>query len=243
MEILTSLFFIIAILYSLVGFGGGSSYIAILMLFNVSYSSVPIIALSCNLIVVSGSIIHFLKNDHIRWNLILPFVFFSIPAAYLGGLTRVDQATFKLILGICLLIAGLRMFFNQRADYNECKIPPVWATSVLGALLGYVSGLVGIGGGIFLSPIMYNLKWGRPKQISALCSLFIFFNSIAGLLGQIQKINFDAKLLTFWPLVIAVFIGGQLGSFFGTSKFKPRAIEILTSILVLFVSMRILFFS
>jgi uncharacterized membrane protein YfcA len=237
------IFFVIALLYSSVGFGGGSSYIAFLLLFNVPYEMIPIIALSCNLVVVSGGAFHYIKNKQVEAKLILPFIVTSIPFAYLAGLIQIEKDTFKLVLGAFLLIAGIRMVVRIKRDYSENKIPPFWVSSLLGAFLGFISGLVGIGGGIFLSPIMYNLKWGKPKQISALCCLFIFFNSIAGLAGQLQKTNSFDSASSYWGLILAVFIGGQIGSHLGSNRLKPRYIEILTAVLVIVVALRIFFFS
>jgi uncharacterized membrane protein YfcA len=226
-----------------VGFGGGSSYLAFMLLINVPYEVMPIIALTCNLVVVSGGAFHYIKNKQVKAKLILPFIITSVPFAYLAGLIEIDKKTFQVVLGICLLIAGIRMIFKTTKDYDQNRIPPIWISTLLGALLGFISGLVGIGGGIFLSPIMYNLKWAKPKQISGLCCLFIFFNSLAGLTGQIQKVNSFEIIYPYWGLILAVFVGGQIGSYLGSKKLKPRYIEILTSILVLFVSLRILFFS
>jgi len=237
------LFLIIATLYSSIGFGGGSSYIALMFLAKVPFENIPIIALSCNLIVVTGGAYHYIKNKHVHWKLVYPFIVTSIPFAYFGGSLSIEKDLLKIILGLCLLLAGLRMILISKKDYTEHKIPPAWAALNLGATLGFLSGLVGIGGGIFLSPILYNLKWGKPKQISTVCCLFIFFNSIAGLLGQIKKLDSTDFVFDYWPLAIAVLIGGQVGSFMGATKLKPRWVELTTAILVLFVSIRILVMS
>ncbi len=236
-------FFIIALLYSSIGFGGGSSYIAFMLLFNLPYDSIPLIALSCNLIVVSGGSFHYLKNKQVSLSFIFPFLMTSIPAAYFGGMIEIEKEVFRLILGACLLLAALRMISNTKKDYEKTSEPSTILSGVVGLILGGISGMVGIGGGIFLSPLMYNLRWGRPKQIAATCSLFIFFNSIAGLIGQFQKSVSILALESYWPLLIAVFIGGQIGSYVGSNKLKPRYIEIITSILVMIVSVRVLVFS
>lgn len=225
------------------GFGGGSSYIAIMLLLNIPYEEIPIIALSCNLVVVTGGAFHYLKHKLVKLNLILPFIITSIPFAYLAGLISVDKEYFTIILGVCLLLAGIRMIVKGNSNYDNTKIPSIWLSSIIGIILGFISGLVGIGGGIFLSPIMYNLKWGRPKEISALCCLFIFFNSIAGLAGQLQKVNSFETINSYWGLIIAVFIGGQIGSLLSLNKLKPRYIELLTAVLVTLISVRVLFFS
>ncbi len=243
-ELLTIFFFMIAFLYSSVGFGGGSSYIALLFISSISYKLIPSLALICNLIVVTGGAIHYIRKGHLNWKFILPFILTSMPMAYWGGSIPIEKDLFKLLLGFFLFLAGLRMilFNKNKDDYSDCSLPPIYASIALGAGLGFASGLVGIGGGIFLSPILFNLRWGKPKQIAAICCLFIFFNSIAGLVGQIQKINDFTLLFNYWPLLIAVFLGGQLGSFIGVVKLKPRLVEMGTAFLVLMVSSRILFF-
>lgn len=235
------LFFIIALIYSTIGFGGGSSYIALMILSEVPFEAIPIVALACNLIVVSGGVYHYIKKKHVEWKFVLSFTVASIPFAYLGGCISIDIDIFKIILGACLLLAGLRMLFFKKIDYTEYKTPPLFPALVLGAALGFISGLVGIGGGIFLSPILYNLKWGKPKQIASVCCIFIFVNSIAGLIGQVSKIQNFTFLENYWPLAIAVLIGGQVGSFIGTTKLKPRYLELTTALLVLFVAIRIFF--
>lgn len=241
--LLLLLFFFTALIYSSVGFGGGSSYIALLFLFEVPYTLIPIIALISNIVVVSSGAFHYFKNKQISFEKVLPFVITSIPSAYLGGVINVEKEMYKLILGVCLLLAGLKMILNVNKTYEDYKLPSFIPATILGAILGFISGLVGIGGGIFLSPIMYLLKWGKPKEIAATCSLFILFNSIAGVLGQTQKLGSDTIAFSYLPLIVAVFIGGQIGSYLGSNKIKPRYIEVLTSILVLVVSIRILFFS
>lgn len=242
LELLFPSFLIVAFIYSSVGFGGGSSYIALLFLSTISYTFIPTIALTCNLIVVTSGAIHYFRKGHLNWKFLLPFIVSSIPFAYIGGSIPIEKDLFKILLGISLLFAGIRMiFFKKKKNYSDCHIPPLWASLSLGCALGFISGLVGIGGGIFLSPILFNLKWGKPKQIAAVCSLFIFFNSISGLVGQLQKISNFSPITNYWPLFLAVFLGGQLGSFLGSSKLKPRTVELWTALLVLMVSGRILF--
>ena len=241
--VLVIIFFVIALLYSSIGFGGGSSYIAFLFLFKIPYMHIPIISLFCNMIVVTGGAFHYLKNKQISLGSVFPFIITSVPAAYLGGLIHIDKTIFKFVLGTCLFLAGVKMIVKINNSYDDFKLPSFFSATILGAGLGFISGLVGIGGGIFLSPIMYFLKWGKPKEIAATCSLFILFNSIAGLVGQAQKFGPDIVLYDYLPLILAVFIGGQIGSYLGSNKIKPRYIEIITSILVLLVSVRILFFS
>ena len=242
-SIFIALFFLTALFYSSIGFGGGSSYIAFMLLFGTPFEHIPVIALVCNLIVVTGSSFHFIKNSDFSLGSVLPLVVTSIPAAYIAGMIHIPKNVFSFILGFCLLISAVRMILKSKSLSSKSTVistPKPFVLLITGLVLGFLSGLVGIGGGIFLSPIMYNLRWGRPKEIS---TLFLFFNSIAGLVGQLQKEITLSIFGNYWFVFIAVFLGGQIGSFFGSSKLRPRPIQLITSFLILFVSLRILFFS
>jgi len=243
LNILVPLFFTVATFYAMVGFGGGSSYIALLMLFNISYLVSPSIALVCNIIVVTGGTIHFIRKGHLSIKFLIPFIVSSIPLAYIGGNILISKMYFQLILGTLLLLAGTRMLVFKKKDYTYSDTnqkPPLKASLIMGGVIGFLSGLVGIGGGIFLAPILYVFKWGTPKRIAATSSAFILVNSISGLLGQVQKSQNIEQVINFWPLLLAVFLGGQLGSLLCNSSISPRKIEIFTSILVLFVSGRLI---
>lgn len=236
------LFFVIATIYSMVGFGGGSSYIALLMLFNYPHTLSPTLALLCNIIVVSSGAYHFFKNKNISFDLTWPFLLTSIPFAFLGGLLPISKLLFQTVLAICLLIAGLKILLTkkEKGPLNEKTQPPKWFLALsIGGVLGLISGMVGIGGGIFLAPILYLMKWGKPKQIPATSCLFIFINSLSGILGQAQKLGNGAEILNYWPLFLAVFIGGQIGSRLVNLKISQDKIEKLTSLLILFVSGRL----
>ena len=227
----------------MVGFGGGSSYIALLVLFSTPYLVLPKIALTCNLIVVTGGVIHSFKSKNFSFRFLLPFILTSIPMAYLGGRIPINENTFHLLLGICLLIAGLKMLFFKRFKQgyeDHLEMPPTILSLILGSGLGLISGMVGIGGGIFLSPLLFLFKWGSPKKIAATASGFILFNSIFGLIGQVQKSGFIDNYFSYWPLFLAVFIGGQIGSYLSNQKLSQRLIEVLTSLLVILVSSRLL---
>jgi uncharacterized membrane protein YfcA len=217
-----------------------------MLLFKIPFEHIAIVALACNLIVVSGSSFNYIKNKDFSLKKVLPFVLTSIPAAYFAGMTHIPKDLFKLILGLCLFLAAVRMFFQSKTFSDDSfitKSPNPLLAGLVGLLLGFLSGLVGIGGGIFLSPIMYNLNWGKPRDITSICCFFILFNSIAGLFGQLQKGTSFAIMDRYWVLLVVVLAGGLLGSYLGSKKLKPRDIQFLTSLLVLFVSLRILFFS
>lgn len=241
---MTLLFFIIALVYSAVGFGGGSSYIAALALFDYPYESIPVIALICNLIVVSGGIYHFRNKGHFKWFLFWPFAVSSIPMAFIGGRIPVSKEFFLILLGACLIVIAVRLFFINRTikDYSEYRLPKTPLAIILGAILGLLAGLVGIGGGIFLAPVLLHLRWGLPKQIAATAALFILLNSLSGLAGQFVKGTSMIDLQDYWPLFLSVFVGGQIGSRIGSgSVLSHRMIKDLTALLVLFVSLRILY--
>lgn len=241
---MTLLFFIIALVYSAVGFGGGSSYIAALALFDYPYESIPVVALICNVIVVSGGIYNFRKNGHFKWSLFWPFVVSSIPMAFIGGRIPVSKEFFLILLGVCLFLIAVRLLLINRGtkDYSEYKMPRTSVALLLGAVLGLVAGMVGIGGGIFLAPLLLHLRWGLPKQIAATAPLFILLNSLSGLAGQFVKGTSMIDLLDYWPLFLSVFIGGQIGSRIGSGQvLSHRTVKDLTALLVLFVSLRIFY--
>jgi uncharacterized protein len=240
--ILSLAFAFVALFYASVGFGGGSSYLALLVLWDVPYRIIPAIALICNIVVVSGNSIHYIRAGYLNWRLILPTTITSIPMAYIGGLLPIEKELFILFLFLTLFIAGGRMLIQYKRYNNNLdfyKDLPIWLGCITGAILGFLSGLVGIGGGIFLAPILYNLRAGPPKQIATTTSLFIFVNSIAGLIGQVQKNGMTDSLLEYWLLPFAVLIGGQLGNLMTIKFIPPRIVALLTALLVLFVSGRL----
>ncbi|HOX84025.1 MAG TPA: sulfite exporter TauE/SafE family protein [Chryseolinea sp.] len=229
-------FFIIALVYSSVGFGGGSSYLAVLAqpFFMLLPEEIRPIALCCNIIVVTGGAIIFYKEGKIEWREVWPFLVFSVPMAYLGGFWKLEHHTFFIVLGITLIVASLFLWIqpekmNENKKMNESL--PVKIT--LGAGIGFLSGLVSIGGGIFLSPILHLLKWSEPKKISALASLFILFNSFSGLAGQINRGLPPVNYSFVGGLMLAVFFGGQIGSRLGARKFNPLYIKRITAALIL----------
>jgi uncharacterized membrane protein YfcA len=240
--LLGALFTLVAIFYASVGFGGGSSYLALLVLWGLPYAMIPVIALVCNILVVSGNSLHYARAGYIHWRLLLPPMIASIPMAYLGGRLDVDRNLFVIILFVTLLLTGIRLLIKHRqyddelASYNGM---PVGVGLAVGAVLGLLAGIVGIGGGIFLAPILYSLRAAAPKVIAATASLFILVNSMAGLLGQLHKQGIADALWDYWYLPVVVLVGGQIGNLL-TIKFMPaRIVALLTSLLVLFVAGRL----
>ncbi|MCC7259479.1 MAG: sulfite exporter TauE/SafE family protein [Alphaproteobacteria bacterium] len=237
--LLALLFFIVAAFYASVGFGGGSSYLALLVMWGLPYTAIPAMALLCNILVVSGNSIHYARAGYIDRRMLLPPTLASVPMAYIGGRLPVEKELFLLLLFATLLVAGLRLLVNYRRYDDDpgsyTPISPVWG-GVIGAILGLLSGVVGIGGGIFLAPILYNLRAGAPKQIAATASLFILANSIAGLIGQLQKSGIAAEISNYWYLPLLVLAGGQLGNLLTIKWLPSRIVALLTALLVLFVA-------
>ena len=174
-------FLVIATLYSSVGFGGGSSYLALLALVLTSFFAIRSTALICNLVVVSGSTYLYWKNGHLDFKKFLPFIVASIPFAFLGARFRLSEQVFFIILGGALIISALALIFQtlklKKSEEVNPNYPP-YVTYLLGAGIGLLSGLVGIGGGIFLAPILNHMKWDKSIKIAALASFFILVNSI-----------------------------------------------------------------
>ncbi len=242
MIILSTLFFITAILYSSVGFGGGSTYLALLLIWGIPYYIFPILALICNIIVVTGNSINFIRTGNLELKIIIPYLIGSIPFAFLGGSININKEVFEVILFIVLSLAGILLLINSNS-YNEntlkIQIIPKYFSVLIGSVLGLLSGIVGIGGGIFLSPILFFLKAGYPRQIAATASLFILINSISGVFGQFTKQNIMNEILNYWPLFILVFLGGQIGNFLNFKFLSNKILAIITSGLVIFVAIRI----
>ncbi len=241
MIILSILFFIIAILYSSVGFGGGSSYLALLLIWEIPYYIFPVIALSCNIIVVSGNCFNYSKAGNLNLRLLLPYIVGSMPLAFIGGSLPIEKRIFEILLFVVLTIAGFLLLFKFKL-YDDKKIIykkiPNIISIIIGGILGFISGVVGIGGGIFLSPILFLLKAGKPKHIITVASMFILINSIFGIFGQLTKNLVLTEIINYWFLFLAVFIGGQIGNFLNIKMFPARILALITSGLVIFVAAR-----
>ena len=241
MIILTIFFFITAILYASIGFGGGSTYLALMLIWEIPYYIFPIIALFCNIIVVSGNSINFVRSGNVNLKLILPYLFGSVPFAFIGASISLEKEIFEILLFLVLIIAGFFLLlesntFNKK-DLKINSISTIFSIFI-GSLIGFVSGLVGIGGGIFLSPILFLLKAGYPKHITSSASLFILINSIFGVAGQLTKEIVLNEFLNYWPLFLAVLIGGQIGNYLNIKFLSNKALALLTSLLIIFVAIR-----
>ncbi len=239
---LAAAFLVTALLYASVGFGGGSTYSALLALSGFDFRLLPVLSLSCNIVVVAGSSVRFARADVTPWKGALLLTALAAPAALLGGLIPIREDAFFMLLGGCLIIAGLALFAPQRSDGDA----PTRAAKVIPFAvvpLGFLSGLVGIGGGIFLAPMLHLTRWNETRAIAATASLFILVNSLFGLTGQLLKNGWDrlSEAAAFGlPLLIAVVVGGQIGSLLALRLFPARLVRILTAALTIWVGGRLL---
>lgn len=237
------LFFIIAILYSSVGFGGGSSYIAVLALTSLGFTQIRAVALLCNIVVVSGSGLIFAKNNLFNWKKIMPLVITSLPMAFLGGYLKITQTFFFVLLGLTLMTAATLMwtsdYIQKRSRETELKKSIIKDASY-GGFIGFISGMVGIGGGIFLAPLLHLTNWDTPKKIAATSSFFILINSIGGLFGQYLNPNFHIEPTITIILMFTVLIGGQIGTRISVKLISPIKLKKATAVLIAIVSIRIL---
>jgi len=241
MLLLAILFLATAILYSSVGFGGGSTYLALLLIWDVPYFIFPVIALSCNIIVVSGNCFNYIRTGNLNLKLLIPYLIGSIPLAFIGGSLPIEKRFFEILLFLVLMAAGILLLLNFKSyddkEENYRKIP-IPVSILIGGVLGFISGIVGIGGGIFLSPILFLIRAGRPKHIVTTASLFILINSVFGIFGQLTKNAVINEIPNYWYLLVAVLIGGQLGNFLNLKIFPTRILALVTAILVIFVALR-----
>ncbi|MGV3762057.1 sulfite exporter TauE/SafE family protein [Parapedobacter sp.] len=237
-------FFIVAFVYASVGFGGGSSYLAILALYALPFKELRLIALICNIIVVSGGVYVYLKNKQVNWKKIVPFVLLSIPMAYLGAIVHISRHTFFIILGCSLVMAAVLLWIKTGPktieQLKEPKGHALLKNSALGGSIGFLSGMVGIGGGIFLSPVLHLMKWDLPRKIAATASVFILVNSISGIAGQLTGVPGNINYTRIGLLCLSVLIGGQLGSRMAV-RFDPLIIRRITAVLVCGAGANVLF--
>ncbi len=241
MMLLAILFLATAILYSSVGFGGGSTYLAILLIGGIPYFIFPVISLCCNIIVVSGNCFNYIRAGNLNIRILIPYLIGSIPLAFIGGSLPIEKRLFEILLFLILSVAGILLLLNFKSyddkEENYIKIPmPV--SILIGGALGFISGIVGIGGGIFLSPILFLIRAGRPKHIITTASLFILINSISGIIGQLTKNAVLAEISNYWYLLAAVLVGGQLGNFLNLKIFPTRILALITAMLVVFIAVR-----
>jgi uncharacterized membrane protein YfcA len=244
--VLAGLFFLVAVAYSSVGFGGGSTYNALLVLSGMDYRLIPAIALSCNILVVSGGLYHYSRAGVLTIGQLLPFIVLSVPMAWLGGSLAVSEQVFISLLGFSLLLAAVQMLVKPRATsggHNPNTVRYWLVAAPVGGFIGLLAGVTGIGGGIFLAPVIYLLHLAPARTVAGITSGFILVNSIAGLVGQTMKSGDYSPLpglIQAWPLFIAVFIGGQIGSRLSVYKLPETWVKRLTAVLMLYVAVRLI---
>jgi uncharacterized protein len=233
------LLFLVAFLYASVGHGGASGYLALMAIFGIAPEVMKPTALLLNLFVSLTSFIQFYRGKHFLWKIFLPFAIASVPMAFIGGSITVEGTIYKKILGLLLIIPIIRFLFFSNFDVSETRKSNVYLSLLIGALIGFLSGLIGIGGGIILSPILLLMKWTDQKQTAAISALFIFVNSVSGLIGQLTKgIHFTAHMYTY---VVLAFVGGLCGAYFGSLRFKQNWLKNILAVVLMFASYKLLF--
>jgi len=239
--LLVLFFAVIAFVYASVGFGGGSSYLALLAVAGLPFQEMRLISLLCNVIVVTGGTVVFIQNGQINGRKILPLVLVSVPAAFLGAKMRISEETFFLLLGLSLVAAAVLLWFQpQTLSEGRGAAPNPVREGLLGGSIGWLSGMVGIGGGVFLSPLLHLLHWDTARKIAATASVFILLNSLAGLAGQLAHLPTGLNGQRILLLGTAVLLGGQLGSRISMARFDPVRIRRITALLVLVAGLEVL---
>lgn len=233
------LLFLVAFLYASVGHGGASGYLALMAIFSIAPDVMKPTALLLNLFVSLTSFIQFYRGGYFRMKLFLPFALTSVPFAFIGGLISIDASVYKQILGWLLLLPVIRFFFFSNIQVQEQKKHSLLLAISIGAVIGFLSGLIGIGGGIILSPVLLLLRWADMKQTAAISALFIFANSLSGLAGQfIKGIHFTTDMYLY---VLIAFTGGLAGAYFGSVKLKQVVLKYLLATVLLIAAVKLLF--
>ena len=233
------LLFLVAFLYASVGHGGASGYLALMALFAVSPAIMRPTALLLNLFVSSTSFIQFYRGGYFKWKTFWPFVLTSIPLSFIGGLMTIQSSLYKKLLGILLLIPVIRFFFFKNTDPKDLRSSNIPLSLAIGAVIGLLSGMIGIGGGIILSPVLLLLKWTDQKQTAAISAAFIFVNSIAGLAGQLVKgFEFNNYMIGY---VSVAFAGGICGAYFGALKFPQTVLKNVLACVLALAAYKLLF--
>jgi uncharacterized membrane protein YfcA len=234
-------FLLAAVIYSMVGMGGASSYLALLSFTGMSAFKMSTIALSCNLVVAGSGWFRFSQAGHFKWSILLPFLVFSIPAAFWGGSIQINEATYRLVLGVLLLISIPLLIIERktmeqhrvRLGINHWVFAAFWGSSI-----GLVSGLVGIGGGIILVPILILFSFCKTKQAMAAGAAFIFINSIAGLVAKLQHGALAGTEIFF--LALAALLGAQWGASWGSKKIAEPVLKNILAAMMLLAALRLI---
>jgi uncharacterized membrane protein YfcA len=238
-EVFYIILFFVAFLYSAVGHGGASGYLALMALYGIAPQEMKPTALMLNLFVSLTSFIQYYRGRYFFKRLFLPIAAASIPMAFIGGMITVEENIYKRILGVLLLFPVIRFFFFKNVEDSELKPHNLSIAITTGAVVGLMSGMIGIGGGIILSPILLLLQWTNQKQTAAISAAFIFVNSVAGLGGMLtQGIRFTGDMVMY---IIIAFSGGLLGAYFGSKKFNQNVLKYVLATVLLLASYKLLF--
>jgi uncharacterized membrane protein YfcA len=231
--------FLVAFLYASVGHGGASGYLALMALFHFTPDIMKPTALLLNLFVSFTSFIQFLRGKYFKWNIFYPLIITSVPFAFLGGSISVDGYLYKKILGVLLLIPVTRFLFFNDPPSGMRKDSSKALSLFIGAGVGFLSGLIGIGGGILLSPILLFLRWTDQKETAAISALFIFVNSAAGLAGKsVTGLSYSADMLT---LILVAFAGGLFGAYFGAIQFPQKGLKFILVLVLSLAAYKLIF--
>ena len=232
------LLFVVAFLYSSVGHGGASGYLALMALFSVAPEVMKPTALLLNIFVSFIAFVQYYRSGFFHWKIFFPFALASIPFSFLGGMISISGDVYKQILGILLLIPVIRFIGFGNRDVEHKKPVKLFLALLIGACIGFLSGMIGIGGGIILSPVLLLLHWANQKEAAAVSALFIFVNSVAALSGQfVQDVSFDTNMYLF---VIIAFAGGLAGSYFGSRRFNMIVLKRILGFVLLIASVKLL---
>lgn len=230
--------FAVAVLYSSVGHGGASGYLAVMALFAIQPAATRPAALILNLFVASIAFVQFYRAGHFDWRIFLPFAAGSVPLAFVGGMIQLPTAVYKIILGGCLILAALRLALNLKSE-SEARAPRIWICLLIGAILGFASGLVGVGGGIFLTPILLLMNWTETKKAAGVSALFILVNSISGLLGNYAQVLQLSVTVYVW--IMAAIVGGVLGATLGSYRFNSLTLRRVLAVGLLVGGVKLIF--
>jgi uncharacterized membrane protein YfcA len=231
--------FVVAFLYASVGHGGASGYLALMALAGTAPAEMKPTALILNLFVSFIAFIQYYRGGHFRFNLIWPFLVTSVPLAFIGGKMQLGDDVYKQILGVLLLIPALRFMFFTSPTTQELKSSHLVGSLIIGGAIGFLSGLIGIGGGVILSPILLLLYWSDQKQTASVSALFIFVNSLSGLAGQLSNgITISTNMLT---MIVMAVCGGLGGAYFGALRFDQRILRYILSIVLILAAVKLLF--
>ncbi len=235
---ITILIFLVAVLYSSVGHGGASGYLAVLSFFAIAPAVMSSTALILNVLVAGIGVVVFSRAKHLSLNLAWPFILFSIPAAFLGALVHIADKTYYLLLAFALFVAAIRLSISFTSkEEGEMHAPSMFVALPIGGGIGFLSGIVGVGGGIFLSPIMILRRWADPKKTSAVSALFIVVNSLSGIVGRVARGGFEFSAAV--PFIVAAFLGGLVGSHFGANRFSGMTLRRMLSAVLLVASFKL----